>query len=289
MTNPLSRPVLFTIALVGGVIAIAACAPRVGPTPPAGSTSPPPVATDPSASPPLAPERAAALLPAYAWELRGASDASGKAATDLVGREGRPVTLRFDGGRLVARNLCNTVSASYAVAGDRLTVTQGVSTLMACSDAPLMGLERRVVGALPTAQRFALWDSPSPRLSLVFADGSRWDLAGTPTPESRYGGPAVQMFLEIAAARVDCRAPMGPETKCLSVRTLEIDAKGAKTPKTDWETFSSPIEGYTHEDGVRSVLRVQRYPTTRPGEPVAADRASYAYVLDLVVESHLEK
>ena len=44
------------------------------------------------------------------------------------------------------------------------------------------------------------------------------------------------------------------------------------------------IEGYTHEDGVRNVVRVKRYEVKNP----PADAPSQAYVLDMVVESASE-
>jgi len=43
--------------------------------------------------------------------------------------------------------------------------------------------------------------------------------------------------------------------------------------------------GYTHEDGVRNVVRVKRYTIANP----PADASSNAYVLDMVVESANEK
>jgi pyruvate/2-oxoglutarate/acetoin dehydrogenase E1 component len=48
-----------------------------------------------------------------------------------------------------------------------------------------------------------------------------------------------------------------------------------------FEHFYAAIEGYTHQPGVRNVLRVNRYSVTTP----PADTPSKAYVLDMVVES----
>ena len=45
--------------------------------------------------------------------------------------------------------------------------------------------------------------------------------------------------------------------------------------------FYDRIEGYSHEPGIRNVLRVDRYTIKNP----PADASKYAYVLDLVVES----
>ena len=49
--------------------------------------------------------------------------------------------------------------------------------------------------------------------------------------------------------------------------------------------FYARIEGYSHEPGIRNVLRVDRYTVKNP----PADASSSAYVLDMVVESANEK
>jgi len=36
---------------------------------------------------------------------------------------------------------------------------------------------------------------------------------------------------------------------------------------------------------MRNVLRLQRYPATRPGQPQPADAPRHVYVLDMVVET----
>lgn len=63
---------------------------------------------------------------------------------------------------------------------------------------------------------------------------------------------------------------------------MKYDDQGQKigTPEA-FENFHDAIEGYEHEDGVRNVLRVDRYTIENP----PADGSRYAYVLDMVVES----
>ena len=110
--------------------------------------------------------------------------------------------------------------------------------------------------------------------SLVFA--------GEATAQTRNGGPGERMFLEVAARTKPCSHPLMPDMQCLQVRELKYDDKGLKvgTPGA-FENFYDQIEGYTHEDGVRNVLRVDRYTVKNP----PADGSKYAYVLDMVVES----
>jgi len=107
-----------------------------------------------------------------------------------------------------------------------------------------------------------------------------------PTAETRYGGPGETVFLEVAAQTKPCSHPLIPNMQCLQTREVAFDDKGLKqgTPG-EFENFYGTIEGYTHEDGVRNVVRVKRYKIANP----PADGSSVAYVLDMVVESANEK
>ena len=74
--------------------------------------------------------------------------------------------------------------------------------------------------------------------------------------------------------------------QCLQVRELKYDKNGVAvgTPG-EWQPLSQNIEGYTHEAGIRNVLRVKRFNVKNP----PAGAPSTAYVLDLVVESEVVK
>ena len=126
----------------------------------------------------------------------------------------------------------------------------------------------------------------SPRLTLRNAAGDQLTFAGTPTPETRYGGPGERIFLEVAAQTAPCSHPLIPDMQCLQVRELKYDDKGLKVGDPGpFGNFYATIEGYTHEPGVRNVLRVDRYEIKDP--PV--DAPSQAFVLDMVVESAIER
>lgn len=86
-------------------------------------------------------------------------------------------------------------------------------------------------------------------LALFFADGRRWELSGTPSAHTRYASPGEPVFLEVAPQPVHC--PYGL------------------------------IQGYTHEPGVYSALRIQRFRQ----QPPPARGSVYAYVLDEVLEA----
>ena len=72
--------------------------------------------------------------------------------------------------------------------------------------------------------------------------------------------------------------------RCLWVRERKYDANGvALAPTEDWHFLYQDIEGYTHEAGIRNVVRIHKFDIKNP----PADAPSVAYVLDLVVESEL--
>ena len=66
------------------------------------------------------------------------------------------------------------------------------------------------------------------------------------------------------------------------MRERHYDVNGLKVGEPgEWQLLYQDIAGYTHEDGVRNVLRVKRYVVKNP----PADAPATALVLDMVVES----
>lgn len=226
--------------------------------------------------------RAAGTLPKYHWRLASATDAKGQAIAALLVRPEQPVTLDFKGGQLGVSNTCNRMGGSYTLDAKGVTVGKLASTMMACADAKLMALDQEVGKRLEGALALRLSKGDASQLELKTAAGDVLVFASEPTAETRYGGPAERVFLEVAAQTKPCSHPLIPNMQCLQVRELKYDDKGAKvgTPGT-FGNFYDSIEGYTHEPGVRNVLRVDRYAVKNP----PADASSQAYVLDMVVES----
>lgn len=260
---------------------VAAC----GSTPPGASMSATP-STLPAASAPAA--DAARQLQAYDWDLAAAFDGRGQPAPGWRLPNHTPTRLHFQDQQLSVRNLCNAIGAGYTLDGSRLQVARAMSTMRACAERELMDLEQRVIALLPQAQRYELRAATAdkaPMLVLHFADGSRWELAGTPTPATRYGSAGERVFLEVAPQRVACNHPLMPNAMCLRVREIRYGDNGVKQSTGEWRIFQGGIEGYTHEPGIRNVLRLQRYPLAKPGQPQPADAPSHVYVLDMVVES----
>ena len=243
------------------------------PPPPPNAPTPPPA--------PQAPDLAAEL-PRFHWRLQDATDASGKRIDALFARAELPLQLEFRDGRIAVANTCNRMMGRYATSAGTLTVERLASTMMACVDPKLMALDREAGARLQGPLAMGLVAGDAPRLTLRNAAGDQLTFAGTPTPETRYGGPGERIFLEVAAQTARCSHPLIPDMQCLQVRELQYDDKGLKIGDPGpFGNFYATIEGYTHEPGVRNVLRVDRYEIKDP----PADAPSQAFVLDMVVES----
>lgn len=244
----------------------------------------------------------AATLEAYHWQLREVRNdqgqpqagwtlppaaATAKAAPPAMSRT---VVLNFAQNQVSVSRLCNALSASYSLQGNALHIGPVRGTLMACPDSAAMVLEQQVGQRLPQASQWRIATpqaqagaTPAPVLTLVFSDGGQWVLEGKPTDATRYGSAGERMFLEVAPQRVACSHPLIPNYQCLQVRKIEYDGQGLKTRVGPWENWYGQIQGYTHQPGVRNVLRIQRYPVANP----PADAPAFAYVLDMTVESEI--
>ncbi|KRC31250.1 MULTISPECIES: META and DUF4377 domain-containing protein [unclassified Lysobacter] len=205
---------------------------------------------------------AALSLDAYHWRLTDATDSSGKPIAALVPDPKRPLQLDFDRGRVSVSGGCNRASGSYTRDAKALSFGDMAQTLMACADTRLMELDQaigeRLRGSLPARIEGG---ADAPRLLLTAANGDRLSFEGAP-----------------------CSHPLIPNMQCLQVRERRYQANGVAI-KSDaaWQPLYQDIEGYTHEPGVRNVLRVKKYAIKNP----PADASSVAYVLDMVVESEI--
>lgn len=226
------------------------------------------------------------LLTKYHWRLTEANDAQGQRIGALFARADQPVQLDFRDGSVGVSNTCNRMGGTYTVADGSLTAGRLVSTQMACADGAVMALDQEVGKRLEGTLKMATTAGETPSLTLTTATGDVLVFAGQPTAETRYGGAGERVFLEVAADTKPCSHPLIPDKQCLQVREIKYDDKGLKvgTPGA-FEHFYDTIEGYTHEPGIRNVLRVDRYTVKNP----PADGSSKAYVLDMVVESANEK
>lgn len=220
-------------------------------------------------------------LSAYNWNLVSANDASGSPIAALAKGIERKLRLSFVDQNLNISGGCNRQFGGYSYQDGVLKVQPLASTLMAC-DKSLMDLDAQVGRLLKGDLRTAITsDTPEPVLQLVTQDGSVLKFQGEATPETRYGSKGEIKFLEVAANKVKCGHPLIPNYQCLQVRERRYDDAGLQLPTTDaWHSLYQSIEGYEHQDGVRTVLRVKQYEWKNP----PADASSQVYILDLVVE-----
>jgi heat shock protein HslJ len=229
--------------------------------------------------------QSALTLSRHYWLLEQAHDASGTRIDALFARAELPLRVDFNASMLSIGNACNLLSAHHSITGHTLTVEPMVSTQMACAEPGLMALDQAISQRLQGMLQMQFsGDAEQPVLQLTNPAGDVLQFLGKPTAETRYGGEAERIFLEVAAETKPCSHPLIPKMMCLQVREIHYDAQGLKTGDAgEFGHFYDAIEGYTHAPGVRNVLRVKRYSLANP--PMDASR--YVYVLDMVVESEI--
>lgn len=221
----------------------------------------------------------------YRWTLVFATDANNRRIASLPPGQDRPVVLSFAGSQLSVQGPCNRLVGGYEVtAANQLTANVGASTMMAC-DPALMHADSALSNMLAKPLQVQMTGRPSAQLQLVSPGNGTLNFTGEPTPESLYGA-GITVFLEIAAQSVACLNPPSPNTRCLQYRERHYDDRGllVGTPG-EWKPLTINIEGFTHREGERNVLRVKQFqgPASVGGPP------STLYVLDLVVESEIGK
>ena len=242
-----------------------------------------------AASDPATPAASAGLadqLARYHWYLEGATDAKGQRIDALFVRPEQPLQLDFKDGRIGIGNSCNRIGGSFGMTTNGIAVGNLISTQMACADPKLMALDGEIGKRLEGALTLLLAESDPPQLRMTNRAGDTLSFRAEPTAETRFGGPGERLFLEVAVQTQPCHHPLIPDMQCLQVREIRYDGNGAKlgTPGP-FQHFYDQVEGYTHQPGIRNVLRVNRYKIENP----PADASNVAYVLDMVVESEVVK
>ena len=78
------------------------------------------------------------LLQANNWQLVDAKNTDGERITSLFIDEDKPLTLQFmtaeGNDRVAFINTCNNMGAGYSVTDGEVTLSQGMSTMMACPE-----------------------------------------------------------------------------------------------------------------------------------------------------------
>lgn len=214
------------------------------------------------------------------WTLQSGSEATGQPIEGLS-VPGHAFTLRFQDARLSVQGGCNTMNGGWRLSPQGQLMTGRLAATMKACDAPLMKADATLSAILAQHLDVELQPGDKPTLKLLSPSRQLLVFSGQATPEALYG-KATRIFLEVAPQTVECSSGV-MRAQCLQVRERRFDAQGLRIePPGEWRLFHGSIEGYTHQPGVRNVLRINRY--TRP-QPLPADASRYVYVLDLVVES----
>ena len=108
------------------------------------------------------------------WRLTALGDHS----PGLAGTEMRPVTARFEGGRISGFSGCNQYMGGYTLNRDNVVIGSLAGTIMACSE-PRMALEKAVMGALTGTLGYAITGD---RLTLTPASGVPLAFQSEPAP-----------------------------------------------------------------------------------------------------------
>lgn len=243
--------------------------------------------TTPASKPTPAPYVDDSLLTRHRWSLKEAVDAKGRTIGALLVRPDKPVQITFTDGRINVHNTCNGLSGLFRRLGDEIRVESLIGTKMQCVEPEIAALDTemslRVQGASRfTAQPGTAQPGNPPKLEWRAENGDILRFVGDMTPEARYGSEGETAFVEVAAYTKPCQPPMAtaPQT-CLELREVRYDDQGLKTDLGPWRLFYDKIDGFTHEPGIRNVLRVKRY--RRDSRP--DDGTNIAYVMELSIES----
>ena len=214
------------------------------------------------------------------WNLVSATDTQDRRIESLAPREGHSLSFVFKDNVLYITGGCNLIRGGFKIDSGKIEVRRTATSLMACETKIMEGdivLERMLLKPL----RIDVYSGTPPRLQLVSATNDTLVFTGDPTLESRYGAPTT-IFIEVAPQEVACQHPVRGAMRCLQVRERKFDAKGLAVGKLGpWRPLFDTIDGFSHVEGQRNVLRVKVYQRV----PVDRRKPDNIYVLDLVVES----
>jgi heat shock protein HslJ len=263
---------------------VAGCARSTPPESPAPEAATAPAVASTPAAPTTAatptPDTATALV-AYQWQLKSATDAAGQSIAAFFPAPDKPLGVQFGDGRVNVTGGCNRISAGYQLlATGQLQLSPGVSTMMACPP-PLANADAAFAKFLAGTLQVAVeGEAGTPQLRLAAADGGTLTFSGTPTPETRFGGPGTRAFLEVSPK--PCVAPAPAARPCLMVRDRHFDENGiASGTPGEWRALPEGIEGYTPVEGEQHVVRVKRFEQAGAGGSAPTEH----FVLDLVIET----
>ena len=226
-------------------------------------------------------------LSRHRWTLVSAMDANEQPVSELTDIDGRG-TLVFNPETLIYSVGCNTISAAYQLQGHTLSIEEGMSTKISCSELDMA--ENKLNALMLGNSELKIEQSDSPVLTQFTNDNVTLVWNGRLTPQAKYNSKGETVFWAVNAKKVDCEA--NGKQQCLQVRPVTYNDQGIKVREGKWRAFAGEIDGYQHDGEQEEVLRLQRY-QLKPDELIEVDESSehdandekYAYVLDAVIES----
>lgn len=177
---------------------------------------------------------------------------------------------------------CNGMGADFTVSNQTLKIGNIVSTEMYCQE---VDQAERLMAQLMRGNSKISIESPKesttiqPLLTQQLTTGEVLVWKGTATPEAKYQQRGDIVFWEVNHQLQDCPNPN--QKGCLKVRPVYYDEQGIKTGVGDWQIFVDKIEGYNHDSGIDTVLRLKRFTVN----PVDVKGKQFVYVLDGIIES----
>ena len=224
------------------------------------------------------------LLKNYNWTLASAEVQGAPIHSYEKIIEERAGSLIFSNRGVYFNVGCNHNFQNYQLSEGRLSVSQRVSTLMACyspsDDFPnLAQIESKLAQDLNDSTLKIRTNPDDYTATLLLQKGAQvltWQ--GEMKPEVRYGEP-VLLFWEIEPEKINCIDESGKERQCLKVRNVTYNEQGIKTGSGAWRTFYGEIHGYKHQPNLRQIVRLNAY-----NNPEGKENPYYIY--DRSVEIH---
>lgn len=256
-------------------------------------------------------EKMIARLSRYRWTLTSAADKDAQPLNMLldIKDQVRLSFSQYQGENSLSYSVgCNTMSASYQLQGQTLTVGDGMSTKMSCGE--LDKAESQLSQLMQGASQLALVTEGSakdanakdansseqstkdvnsesnnvknnkPTLTQVTSDGATLIWEGKLTSQAKYNSKGETVFWAVNAKKIACAD--NSSEMCLQVKPIVYNDQGIKVSEGEWTAFTGEIDGYQPDGMHDEVLRLQRYQLD--GNKDAEDE-EYAYVLDAVIES----
>lgn len=138
-------------------------------------------ASAPSADGSMSASEAMSILNRHQWKLDRATDSDGQYIQELFARRDKPLELTFQNDRVHVANACNVLNGNVTIEDGKLSVERMISTMMACADPAVSGLDRAISSRLEKPADFHIdTDATPPTLTLTTADQDTLVFAGTP-------------------------------------------------------------------------------------------------------------